>query len=751
MKPTYAVAAVILFSTALPAADSAGFRKNVQPFLKQHCTMCHSTKAKVGGLDLEQFQNADLVLADQEVWDKVVLKLRNGEMPPKGMPRPSAAETAALTGWLKAEYARYDKAGRHDPGRVTARRLNRAEYNNTIRDLVGLDLHPANQFPVDDSGYGFDNIGDVLSVSPALMEQYMLAADRIAKAALALPKQYQVTSDRYRSDRVKHDGSAGSIALSHSFPVEGDYEIRIAIAGRRSTEEEALQLKTQVDDQAPQFSPVFTPENKPRLHDFTIRPKAGSHKLRAIIIDSEGKPYTGEKGPLVEYLEVRGPYNQAPFTPPPSYKTILICGEYPGKYDDACMQRIVENFARRAFRRPVTPWETERFLKYAKLALAKGDVPEAALRYSLEAILVSPQFLFRIERDPRPNDPQATHPLTDFELATRLSYFLWSSMPDEDLFQLASKGDLHKPAVLEQQVRRMLAGSKFSAFVDNFVGQWLELRNLNEVKPAPEKFPTFDNELRAAMKKETQLFFESVVKQDRSILDFIDSDYTFLNERLAKHYGIPGVTGNEFRRVELHTPQRGGLITMASVLTVSSYPTRTSPVIRGKYLLENFLNAPPPPPPPNVPNLEDSGVGITGTLRQQMEKHRANPMCAACHLKMDALGFGLENYDAIGAWRDKDGKFPIDASGALPGGKTFSTPAEFKKILLTNKDDFARCLAEKMLTYALGRGLEKNDRTFVRQIVSRLAADNYRFSRLVLEIVKSPPFQMRRGEAAGKS
>ncbi|MBV6431095.1 MAG: hypothetical protein IANPNBLG_01217 [Bryobacteraceae bacterium] len=750
MKLIQVAAAVLLFGAVLPAADNAGFRTNVQPFLKRHCTMCHSAKARAGGLNLEKFQNADLVLADQEVWDKVVAKLRNGEMPPKGMPRPSAAETAALTGWLKAEYDRYDRAGGHDPGRVTARRLNRAEYDNTIRDLVGLDLHPAVEFPVDDSGYGFDNIGDVLSVSPALMEQYMAAAHRVAKAALALPRQYQVISDRYRSDRVKHDGPAGSIEVTHTFPVEGDYEIRVAITGRRSKEEEGLQLRTRVDEDSPQLSPVFTLEDKPRLHDFTIRPKAGVHKLSAVIVDPSGTPYTGEKGPLVEYVDVRGPYNQAPFTPPPSHKTILICGEYPGNYDDACMRRIVENFARRAFRRPVTAIETERFLKYALLARSKGEAPEAALRYSLEAILISPQFLFRIERDPGPNGA-AAHPLNDFELATRLSYFLWSSMPDEQLFQLASKGRLRDPAILEQQTRRMLADGRFSAFASNFVGQWLELRNLNEVKPAPEKFPAFDNELRAAMKTETMLFFESVVKEDRSILDFIDANYTFLNERLAKHYGIPGVTGSGFRRVELSTPQRGGLITMASVLTVSSYPTRTSPVIRGKYLLENFLNAPPPPPPPNVPNLEDSGVGITGTLRQQMEKHRANPMCAACHLKMDALGFGLENYDAIGSWRDKDGNFAVDASGALPGGKTFSTPAELKRILLTNKDDFARCLTEKMLTYALGRGLEKSDRTFVRQIVSRLAADDYRFSRLVLEIVKSPPFRMRRGEAAGKS
>jgi len=740
---------LILIAAVLPAADNRGFRKDVQPFLRKHCAQCHSAKAKVANLDVERFKSAESVLAEQDVWDKIVRKVRAGEMPPKPLPAPSAPEVKAVLDWLHAEYSRFDQGGKHDPGRITARRLNRAEYNNTIRDLTGLDLRPADQFPPDDSGYGFDNIGDVLSLSPALMEKYLNAAMRVTREAVASPRTYRETSDRYRSDRVKHNGPPGSIEVKHNFPVEADYSIRIAIAGRRGTEEEGLQVIAYFDGKMEKSLPEFVPATRPRLLDVKVRTNAGPHTMRALIVDKSGNPVTfDEKGPMVEYLEVRGPQNPAPFAPPPSHKVILTCGEWPGRYDDACVKQIVSNFARRAFRRPVTEQEAEKFYQYAKSAKDDGESAEQAIRYALQAVLVSPHFLFRIERDAKPNDAAAAHTVSEFELASRLSYFLWSSMPDEQLFDLALKNQLRKPGVLEQQVERMIRDARFAAFVDNFAGQWLELRNIDEVKPAAEKFPNFDNELRAAMKKETQLFFESVVRDGRSLTTLLDARYTFLNERLARHYGISGVTGPEFRKVELNTPQRGGVLTHASVLTVSSYPNRTSPVIRGKFVLENFLNAPPPPPPPNVPTLEESAAGMTGTLRQQMEKHRTNPTCAACHVRMDALGFGLENYDAIGGWRDQDGGQPIDASGALPGGREFRTPAELKTMLTKNQDDFAGCVTEKMMTYALGRGLEKNDRTFVRQIVRNLAATDYQLQRLFIEIARSAPFQMRRGEAA---
>ncbi|MBL8213523.1 MAG: DUF1592 domain-containing protein [Bryobacterales bacterium] len=730
------------------AADTSGYQKLVQPYVAKHCSTCHNAKAKVAGLDLDR--TADSITADQDVWEKVARKIKTGEMPPKGLPVPPSADSAAVTAWIDKEFARYDKArGQHDPGRVTARRLNRVEYNNTIRDLTGLDLHPADAFPVDDSGYGFDNIGDVLSLSPALMEKYMTAAERVARASIAIPRTFRETSDRYRSDRVKQVGPPGSIDVSHNFPIEGDYTIRIAIAGKRIEEADGLFVSALVDGREMQRFDGVNPPNKPRMRDLTIRPPAGTHRIRVQFTNADGRPVSEDKGVLIEYLDIRGPKNPGAFAPPPSHKLILVCGEWPGKYSDACLRQIVETFARRAFRRPVTTAEVDTLFGYVTKAKADGEPPERALRLAMQAVLVSPHFLFRVERDAKPTDTKAVHRINEFELASRLSYFLWSSMPDEELYNLAAKGRLRRN--LEPQVRRMVADRKFAAFTENFVGQWLGLRNLDEAKPAKEKFPQFDNELREAMKMETQLFFENVVREDRSLAEFLDANYTFLNERLAKHYGIAGVSGPEFRKVTLTTSQRGGLVTMASVLTVSSYPNRTSPVIRGKYLLENFLNSPPPAPPPNVPSLEESAGGMKGTLRQQLEKHRTNAICASCHTRMDPLGFGLENYDAVGTWRETDDGFPIDASGTMPGGRAFQGPGELKSLLKNSQSDFAQCMAEKMMIYALGRGLEKQDRTFVRQVVSRVAADNYRFMRLVMEIVNSAPFQLRRGEAGGTS
>ncbi|MBL8175568.1 MAG: DUF1592 domain-containing protein [Bryobacterales bacterium] len=719
------------------AADESGYRKHVRPFLARHCAMCHNAKAKLGNLDLQRFTSAGTILAEQDVWDKVSAKLASGEMPPKGRPSPPKSEIDALRNWLTAEYARFDKRPNHDPGRVTARRLNRVEYNNTIRDLTGLDLKPASAFPPDDSGYGFDNIGDVLSLSPALMEKYLRAASQIMREAIATPRALQEMNDRYRIDRIPQSGPPGSIEVKHAFPAEADYTIRIAMAGRRVAAGETLRVIAQLDGHTQQFD-ANTPPNRPRVLEWKLRTRAGVQPIKAFFALESGAPLTADNGMLLEYIEVRGPYNPAPQQPPVSHARILICGQWPGAYDDACIARIVENFARRAFRRPVTPGEAGKFTRIALSAKQEGESAEQAIRYALQAVLVSPHFLFRIERDSKPG---AAHEITQYDLAARLSYFLWSSMPDDALLDAAQKG-----AVLGE-VPRMIADPKFSTFIDNFTGQWLELRNLDEVKPTPEKFPQFDAALREAMKQETRLFFASLVRDNGSLLDLIDAPYTFLNDRLARHYGIAGVDGPEFRRVALETPQRGGVLTHASILTVSSYPNRTSPVIRGKFLLENFLNAPPPPPPPNVPSLEESAAGMGGTLRQQMEKHRTNAVCASCHQRMDTLGFGLENYDAIGAWREEEGGVRIDPSGALPGGRAFQSPAQLKAILKAERDAFAQCLAEKMLTYALGRGLERTDRTFVRQIVRSVAADGYRLRSLIAGIVQSTPFRMRRAES----
>ncbi len=401
---------------------------------------------------------------------------------------------------------------------------------------------------------------------------------------------------------------------------------------------------------------------------------------------------------------------------------------------------------RLAYRRPVRDEEIDGIERFVDMAMAEGDFFEEGMQVALQAILVSPHFLFRVEHDPDPTNPGNVHRVSDIELASRLSYFLWSSMPDEELIELAAAGKLHSPEVLEAQVRRMLADQWSHALVENFAGQWLQLRNLAEAKPDPERFPNFDDELRHAMRRETELFFAEVIREDRSILDLIDGRYTYLNEPLAQLYGIGGVTGDEFRRVKLEGVQRSGVLTQASVLTISSYPTRTSPVLRGLWVLENFLGAPPPPPPPDVSALDEEKVGIGGTLRQQLEQHRADPSCAVCHDRIDPLGFGLENYNPIGAWRTHDGEYPVDAAGELPGGRAFQTPDELKGILKEDAGDFAECLTEKMLTYALGRGLERYDKPVLQSIREKLAGNDYRFNTLILDIVRSMPFQMRRGD-----
>jgi mono/diheme cytochrome c family protein len=604
--------------TEPPRQDTArepSFAQDIQPLLARYCTKCHGGDTPRADLSLEKYKDAEQVLRDRKVWEKVVKNVRSKEMPPANKPQPTPAEAELLAGWVEAQLAKVDCTKERDPGRVTIRRLNRAEYNNTIRDLLGVDFQPAEDFPADDVGYGFDNIGDVLSLPPILLEKYLAAAETIIERVFATP--------------------------------------------------------------------------------------AARKRLMICDVDAE-----------------------------------------PSKAD--CARKIIEHFATRAYRRPVRPDEMERLLKLVELAEKNGDSFETGIQLAAQAVLVSPHFLFRIETDPPPNVATPVRTLNNYELATRLSYFLWSSMPDEELFNHARNGTLRENGNLEAQVKRMLKDPKARALVENFAGQWLQLRNLKTVTPDPGTYPAWDEKLRAAMQKETELFFAAILREDRSVLEFLDADFTFLNERLARHYGIDGVQGEQFRRVQLTGKQRGGVLTQASVLTVTSNPTRTSPVKRGKYILENILGTPPPPPPPDVPEL-DEDKELTGSLRQRMEQHRAKPLCASCHQRMDPLGFGLENFDGLGAWRGKDGKFPIDASGVLPGGEKFNGPAELKAVLKEKKVDFCRCLTEKMLTYALGRGLEYYDKCVVDDIVAALAKNDYRFTALVLEIVKSEPFQKRRG------
>ncbi|MDQ2841727.1 MAG: DUF1592 domain-containing protein [Acidobacteriota bacterium] len=769
------ILAVLSVATSVPASQLS-FDQVVTPFVQQNCAACHNEKLKTAGLTLTSYHDTAALLNDREVWEKVVRRVRAGEMPPQGMPRPKPETIATVTNWIEQQFAEADRNTPPDPGHLTAHRLNRVEYNNTVRDLLAVNFKPATDFPADDSGYGFDNIGDVLSVSPVLMEKYLNAATKIANRAIpsgALPRP---TRERFQPEHSPNDDGM-ELENRFEFPAAGDYEVSAAVNGRK----EPFRIHLLIDGKEIQTGDVLVEKDKPRSYEIKLHVPYGEHVLSATMDSRTPTPAevaTAErlkadaeasyrkaiaKHPedvkeidrqravsnpptYIDMLEVRGPYHPLPPPEPESYRRIFICGHPAGRHTAQCARTDLAHLARLAYRRPVTSDEVEQLDKLVISAQKDGMSFEQAMRIGVEAILVSPSFLYRIERDPRPDDPSAIHPVNDYELASRLSYFLWSSMPDENLLQVAAERHLHDPSVLNAQVKRMLQDPKSDALVDNFAGQWLELRNLDSIQPDPDEFPAFNAQLRRAMYTESELFVQSIVRGDRSIIDFLDGKYTFVNERLAKFYGIPGVTGNQFRRVSLDGTERSGVLTQASVLTVTSYPTRTSPVLRGKWILENVLNAPPPPPPPGVGSIDAKGGPLAGTMRQQMEKHRADPMCASCHKRMDPLGFALENYNAIGQWRTHDAGQQIDASGMLPDGKAFNGSAELKTILAANRDTFAECLTEKLTIYALGRGLEAYDRRAVKNIVTNLSANDYRFSALISGIVNSVPFQMGRGD-----
>ncbi len=739
-------------SAAFPA--DATFEKTVAPVLSSTCSPCHNAQSGAGGLNILDFTKAPATLTEsREGWDIILRKLRSGQMPPRGVPRPPELEAAIQ--FLQAEFDKVDRNTKPDPGRVTARRLNRAEYTNTIRDLLAVDFHAEKSFPTDDLGSGFDNVGDVLTISPVLMEKYLSAASHIAERAIAsgpLPKPLEKTFALKFKNVQRLD--ADTIEASVRLDFDGDYEVHFGLQGERGAGAKPVKLAFYMDGKVLQ---TINAETKPSglvyfdpYSEETIRlflPE-GDHVFRVAFLDDDFVKTLGpkelfdrKKNKFPDSITFLGPY--ASKVEKASRKLVLICDPNSGP---ACVQKIVATLARRAYRRPVTPKEVAALMKFPAMAKAEGETPEQGIQLAIQAMLVSPNFLFRIEHDPNPTDPSRVHRVSDLELASRLSYFLWSSMPDDELLTLAEAGKLHDPGAVDAQVKRMLADERSAAIADNFAGQWLELRNLDVVKPDPQKFPLWGPDLRDAMKAETRLFFDHVLRENRPVADFLDARYTFLNEKLAKFYGIDGVTGPDFRKVDLTTDQRGGLLGQASVLTVSSYPTRTSVVIRGKYILQNILGDPPPPPPADVPLLDEGAVGTASSLRAQMEKHRASPACSTCHNKMDPLGFGLENYDGIGRWRTMDGKFPVDASGTLPNGKTFATPAAMRAELISQLPEFSRCLTEKMLTFALGRGLQSFDRRTIDDIDRKLAAAGYRFQSLIYEVARSLPFQERRGE-----
>jgi hypothetical protein len=798
----------------LTPASTEGFETVVKPFLAKTCVECHGNEVQKRDLNFEKMTSVDTLIEHRERWDEVVQKLRDREMPPSDEPQPPEHQRQAVAAWLSRELARIDRVTPPDPGRVTARRLNRAEYNNTIRDLLGVELRPANDFPQDDTGYGFDNIGDVLSLSPALMEKYLSAADRVARAAVFGIPEMTPTLIRLRSDgRRNGDARAfpaqydrtglslpNSFHAMHRVPVEADYVIRVGLGGSRPLGSDPITLTLWVDDKQVDslvydaekaasfdqdrqdfnantrqfrvrlpagehqiavaipniydgFPPRFNGPNpatrpQPPERVFTPRPGATPEQIARQRQQFEDSQAAIQKLPLngvrVNTVDVGGPYAQTTGPSPASTAKIYVCGHKQGQHADACVPQIMTGLARRAFRRPVTTEEIAKYITLVRQAQKDEGSFDEGLVVGVQALLVSPDFLFRIERS-RPAPAGAfTQRITQHELATRLSYFLWATMPDESLRRAADAGTLRDPVVLSAQVRRMLRDPKSRAIAEQFGGQWLQFRGLESLTRNRERFPDFEEYLRLSMQRETELFVDHIVRQDRSVLDFIGGRYSFLNERLARHYGIAGVSGPQFRRVDLTGTPRGGVLTQGSVLTVSSYATRTSPVLRGKWILDNLLDAPPPDPPADVPNLDEGAIGTAATVRKQLEEHRKNPTCASCHRRMDPLGFGLENFDAVGAWRTMDGKFPIDATGILPGGDEFTGPDELRAILTKQTEAFSRAITSKLLTYALGRGLERYDTPTVKKIAGRLPAHNYRFSALVLEIVNSLPFQSRR-------
>jgi len=746
-----------------PQPPPGEFAKDVRPFVEKHCLSCHNPEKKKADLILSAYRDELSVVKNRTVWQSVVKMVESGEMPPKSRPRPAVADVDRFGKAVAVIFERADRGGKRDPGHVTIRRLNRTEYNNTIRDLTGIDFQPAEDFPSDDVGYGFDNIGDVLSLSPVLMERYLTAAESIAQRAVLLeapkppqrPAAAQFLQPSVRGEPGARPLSAAKDSLSFGYRLTqaGEYVFRVR-AYAQPAGNEAPKIALLLDGKEVAAHEVKTTDDR----------KSGSYEAHVTLKEGEVKasvellnPSKGDKprAVFVRRFELEGPKDSYPA----SHKKIMACDP---KAPHAEQTRdILTRFATRAYRRPPTRDEMDRLVRLVEAAEKRGDKWEAGIQLALQAVLVSPKFLFRVELDDRP-DSAEPHPIDEHQLASRLSYFLWSTMPDEELTALAAKKEL--TANLDAQIKRMLKDPRSKALIDNFAMQWLQLRTLKNFSPDPKLFPTFDDKLRAAMLKETELFFDAVMREDRSILDLIDADFTFLNRRLAEHYGIADTNGNwvgrkpgkpegdriwrgdVFVRVQLQGGERGGLLTQASILAVTSNPTRTSPVKRGRWVLEQLLGTPPPPPPPNVPPLEDTKRQLTGSLRQRMTQHRVDPACANCHARMDPIGFGFENYNAIGTFRTKDDGFAIDPSGTLPDGKSFQGPAELKQILKGKKELFGRCLTEKMLTYALGRGVEYYDTRTLDRIGAALAKNDYRFSTLVTEIVKSDPFRLRRGK-----
>ena len=753
----------------VPASQAPFDAGAAHTLLNRYCVLCHSDKLHTAGVTLQTIDTA-MSGPSAATWEKVLRKFGTGQMPPVGLPRPKPEVAAAFTKWM-TESLDGSAIANPNPGHPSIHRLNRAEYSNAVRDLLALDIQPGAKLPADDTGYGFDNIGEVLSMSPMLIERYVSVARMVSRAAVGdtsvkpesnvfAPHKEQGARNNRASDDLPFD-SSGGLSVDYHFPVDGQYVIKVKLP--------------------PVVQGFDAPSQVPIYLEMKIPVKAGSHRVGATFLAENFVPEalgTGAKRapvvpdvPVTAQLDVRldgerlklydvehmgdhaqllsvtiaGPYDTAGPGDTPSRQKIFICKPAAAGQETGCAHTILTSLAHRAYRRPVTDADVKPLMAFYESGRHDGNF-DSGISMAIRALLVSPNFLFRVEHDPAKSAPGTVHRISDVELASRLSFFLWSSIPDETLLKIAEQGKLKDPEVLSAQVDRMLADERSSAFSTNFTGQWLFLRNLTKVTPDPDLFPQFDQGLARAFQEETELFFDAILRENRPVTDLLSANFTYLNQRLAQHYGIPNVYGSQFRRVSLTDDERGGLLGQGSILTVTSYPNRTSVVQRGKWVLENLLGSGPPPPPPDIPALEAHAKdGRALTMRQQMEQHRANPTCAACHSRMDPIGFSLENYNGIGAWRAKDAGSPIDTTGKLPDGTQFDGPKGLKQLLITKyRDQYITTFTEKLMTYALGRGIEYYDEPAVRAVIRDASAQNTTIPALIHSIVKNAQFQTRR-------
>jgi len=769
-------------ATLSPASERA--------LLDKYCVTCHNEKLKTAGLMLDK-TDVEHIGDGAEVWEKVVRKIHGGTMPPLGMPRPDQATLDSFASSLEVSLDRA-AISRPEPGRAGMHRLNRAEYQNAVRDLLAVKIDVASLLPADDESNGFDNMADVLRVSPSLLEQYLSASRAVSSLAIGdrgigpVSQVYQVPPTLAQAEHIEGLplGTRGGILIHQNFPLDGEYEFSVflmrSIVGYMTGLEYPHQFEITVDGVRIFLSHVGGEEDNKMMDtnlglagntiDARLRVrvpvKAGPHEVGVAFIAKNNaesveplQPFTRNLDlqdmngiPIIDHVQVTGPFAATGSGDTPSRRRTFVCQPKNESDELPCARKIISTLARRAYRRPVNDADLEILLSFYQKGRNKGSF-DAGIETALRLILSDPKFLYRIESDPAKAAPSTINRISDLELASRLSFFLWSSIPDDELLTVATlgttQGKLKDPVVLQQQVKRMLADPKAEALVTNFASEWLFLRNLQSVNPAGEDFPNFDENLRQAFRTETEMFVGSVFREDRNVMDLLTANYTFVNERLAKHYGIPNIYGSQFRRIAVADDARRGLLGQGSILTVTSYPTRTSPVLRGKWILENILGTPPPAPPPNVPALKenDEGGKVT-TVRERMEEHRKNPACATCHRVMDPLGFSLDNFDAIGQWRSKEAGLPIDASGQLADGTKVNGVVDLRRALLLHPERFVGTMTEKLMTYALGRGLEYYDMPVVRAIARDAARDDYRFSSIVMGIVKSTPFQMRRAREA---